>query len=102
MNSAQLKVNDVIWIDINVPFGPVWDEQGKTVTSFHSMGLNLPGTLLELENGQMYLIGHINERGSAEGTEYPLFDYRLIVTRYAQLIYLEKEVDNTKQVKGTI
>ena len=50
--------------------------------SFRGLGLNKPGTLIELKDGTTHLIGSINTiRGVCD--DCPAFDSDAIVTRYA-------------------
>ena len=48
----------------NLPFGPIypkkWTPKGTKMDSFDERGLNLPGTLIITEDGEQFLIGHIN------------------------------------------
>jgi hypothetical protein len=60
----------------------------KEKNSFMAMGLNKPGTLIELEDGSIHLIGTINKyAGSCD--DCTAFDTKSIVKRYAILINWE-------------
>jgi len=57
--------------------------------SFQGRGLNKPGTLIELEDGTIHLIGTINKhRGVCD--DCTAFDIKTVVKRYAVLFDLEK------------
>jgi len=64
------------WIELGLPYW-CYDEQGE---SFESLGLNKPGTLIDVED-KIYLIGHINLSCGVcdDCTE---FEYDAIVKRY--------------------
>ena len=53
---SDLTVGLGVWIEINLPF---WD--WKENDSFSGRGLNIPGVLIRMKDGEEYLIGHINE-----------------------------------------
>lgn len=56
------------WIDINLPFGRVWDEDSiDELDSMRKRGLVQPGMLLEMEDGEEVLVGHINPEGGVCG-----------------------------------
>ena len=49
------------WIEINLPYGPIYTNCTlEEEDSFCERKLNKPGTLIEIEDGSQYLIGHIN------------------------------------------
>lgn len=49
------------WVECGLPYGGVYaDNPFRELDSFRKRELNQPGTLIELENGEQYLIGDIN------------------------------------------
>jgi len=58
------------WVELNLPFGPAYDEHLEYEDSLDKRGLAKPGVLVECENGEQYLIGHINRhRGICDDCE---------------------------------
>ena len=53
---SELNVGLGVWIEINLPF-----EDWKGNDSFSCRGLNIPGVLIRMKDGEEYLIGHINK-----------------------------------------
>lgn len=49
------------WIEINLPYGPIYGDNLKSLDSFENRGLNKPGVLIKTADGKEYLIGNINE-----------------------------------------
>lgn len=70
------------WIDCNLPWS---DYSNYDAESFVSYGLNIPGTQIELENGDLYLIGDINDLGGV-CDDCRVFERNAIVTRYRVVI----------------
>ena len=59
---AKKKINDDGWIKTNLPYGHVYGKKDwSQLDSFCKRGLNQPGTLIKMKNGDQYLIGDINE-----------------------------------------
>lgn len=79
------KVNT--WIEINLPFGPQWDDECvEQIDSLELRGLNKPGTLIEMETGEVFLIGDINPlRGVCDDCSE--FGSDAIVRRYSVLTW---------------
>jgi hypothetical protein len=46
-----------------LPFGPVYDKTLEPKDSFTERGLAKAGTIVLMEDGKTYLIGHINRLG---------------------------------------
>ena len=105
------------WKNINLPFGPIYDnksidkkfgilrntknknDQEKLnndinelydgMDSFYKRKLNIPGTLIETEDGEQFLIGHINTiRGVCD--DCTMFEPDTIVKRY-KVVWIEKK-----------
>ena len=73
------------WIEINLPFGPIWGNEWKKKDSFSERKLNKPGVLVKMEDGKQYLIGHINKnRGICD--DCVAFDNHDIVVKYKVLV----------------
>jgi hypothetical protein len=88
------------WIEINLPYNTGYlkycdsylkycDNQLETdKKSFCGRELNKPGTLVELEDGTIHLIGTINKhRGTCD--DCVAFDENVIIKRYATVIELD-------------
>ena len=77
------------WIDINLPFGPIYDDEFEELDSFHKRKLNKTGTLVEItikDKPQVFLIGDINPlRGVCD--DCVAFNNDVIVKRYRILNY---------------
>ena len=59
----EIIEDDNKWIEINVPFGPLFEKKTtKRLESFNLRALNKSGTLMLLEDGREILIGTINEQ----------------------------------------
>ena len=63
------------WIEVNIPF---WSSEGE---SFTGKKLNQPGTLIEIESGEQFLIGDINDLGG-ECDDCMAFPNKTIIKRY--------------------
>ena len=54
------------FVKCNLPFGPIypksWSKDMKEGDSFTERGLAIAGMLIITEDGEQYLIGHINQR----------------------------------------
>lgn len=76
---------DPEWIEINLPYGPVYGEDLEFKDSFCQRKLNQPGTEIELENGEKYIIGNINKVAGV-CDDCVAFEREDIVKRYRALI----------------
>jgi hypothetical protein len=87
------------WIEVNIPFGPVYNEEltdgpdglFPQLDSFEKRGLNVPGTLIELQDGRQYLIGDILSDRDSAGEWQTAFEARDIVKRY-KVVFRHKKV----------
>jgi len=48
------------FIKCNLTYGSTFNDKGEISDSFCDSGLNKPGTVIFMESGKIYLIGHIN------------------------------------------
>ena len=71
------------WIDVNIPF---WCRKGE---NFTDRGLNQSGTLIEIESGEQFLIGDINDVGGI-CNDCRAFPDRAVVKRY-KIVWKRKE-----------
>jgi hypothetical protein len=76
------------WIEINLPFGPLYDDDFKEKDGFGTRGLKKPGTLIETARG-VFLIGHINE-GAGVCNDCVEFEPEEIVLRY-KVVWKEED-----------
>ena len=105
------------WKNINLPFGPIYDDKSidkkmkilrntkikkdqdkiqkdidelyDGMDSFYKRKLNIPGTLIETEDGDQVLIGHINTLlGVCD--DCTMFEPDTIVKRY-KVVWIEKK-----------
>jgi len=52
------------WIDLNLPFGRVYGDDGKDLPSAQKEGIISPGTLIEFaDSGEQMLVGNVNVHG---------------------------------------
>lgn len=74
------------WIEINLPFGPIWDPDTVCTEkdSFCKLGLNKPGTIIKVKGGKNYLLGDINCIGGV-CDDCVAFGKEMIVKRYMVL-----------------
>jgi len=69
------------WTDLNLPFGPLLDDDAEQEDSLVRRQLNKPGILIETEFGT-HLIGEMNERGGVCDC-CQAFSRKTVVKRYA-------------------
>ena len=73
------------FIKCKLPYGPIYARNLEHKDSFVERGLNKPGTLIFMEDGSTYLIGHINPMlGCCD--DCTLFQKEAIVLGYKVLI----------------